>query len=63
MTSYGAGIGYTGPRSAFMAPNLASADEHAAAISACLIKECTAGRMAVPFIAPPPFVKFAFLGY
>ena len=44
--SYGARIGYTGPRSALMAPNLASADEHAAAISAFLTKECTAGRMA-----------------
>ena len=50
--SYGARIGYTDPRSAFMALNLASADEHAAAISAFLTKECTAGRMAGPFNAP-----------
>ena len=55
--SYGAKIGCTGPRSAFMAPNLASADEHAAAISAFLTKECTAGRMAGPFNAPPPPCK------
>ena len=55
--SYGARIGYTGPRSAFMAPNLASVDEHAAAISAFLTKECTAGRMAGPSNAPPPIVK------
>ena len=54
--SYGARIGYTGPRSAFLAPNLASADEHAAAISAFLTKECTAGQMAGPSM-PLPLVK------
>ena len=50
--SYGARIGYTGPRPKFMAPNLDSADEHAAAISAFLTKECTAIRMARPSMPP-----------
>jgi hypothetical protein len=50
---HGAKLGYSGPRVSADAPNLKSATQHPAAVSADLEKELKAGRLAGPFDAPP----------
>jgi hypothetical protein len=50
---YGAKVGYHGPLTSADAPNLKSALEHPAAVSADLAKEAKAGRMAGPLPQPP----------
>ena len=50
---WGCNIGYTGPRSARITPNLKSAHLHPGAISAALAKEVSNGHTAGPFQSPP----------
>ena len=49
----GARIGYCGPRSARISPNLISATEHPDVVSSNLAKEVNLGRVAGPYPAPP----------
>ena len=49
----GARIGYSGPRSARISPNLISATQHPDVVSANLRKEVNLGRVAGPYPAPP----------
>ena len=49
----GARIGYCGPRSARVSPNLISATQHPDVVSANLQKEVSLGRVAGPYPAPP----------
>ena len=49
----GARIGYCGPRSARISPNLISATQHPDVVSANLQKEVNLGRVAGPYPAPP----------
>ena len=49
----GARIGYCGPRSARVSPNLISATQHPDVVSANLEQEVNLGRVAGPYAAPP----------
>ena len=50
---WGCNIGYAGPRSARITPNLKSAYLHPEAVSAALVKEVSNGHTAGPFPTPP----------
>ena len=50
---WGCNIGYAGPRSARITPNLKSAYLHPEAVSAALVKEVSYGHTAGPFPTPP----------
>ena len=50
---HGARIGYSGARSAFVAPNLSSANADPSAVSDYLLTECARNHMAGPFTHPP----------
>ena len=49
----GARIGYCGPRSTRVSPNLISATQHPDVVSANLEQEVNLGRVAGPYAAPP----------
>ena len=50
---WGCNIGYAGPRSARITPNLKSASLHTEAVSTALVKEVSNGHTAGPFPTPP----------
>ena len=50
---HGATIGYQGPRTTRVTPNLASASLHPSVVTKELQRECAQGRMAGPYQSPP----------
>ena len=61
--THGFNIGYTGPRTHLVAPNLSSAELHPMVIDESLKKEIDANRIAGPFPSPPiPSLRCAGVG-
>ncbi|CAH3038730.1 unnamed protein product [Porites lobata] len=58
---YGTRIGYLGPQKFRVSNNLISASQHPEVISANLSKEMSLGRVAGPFLSPPPPISSATL--
>ena len=59
----GVSLGYAGPRTSQISPNLSSARVHPVVIDQELAKECAAGRILGPFTTPPfPNLRCSGLG-